>query len=228
MLQINYSVEVKGPFACFTRPEFGVERVSYEVMTPSAARGFLDAIYWHPGLKWVIDRIHVCSPIRYLNATSKELKAGAASCTDAVKAMKGEDVDCSFYTAATADMGQLRSTRLLRDVHYVIDAHFTLDKEHDSQQARDKVDQIMTRRLKQGKCFAQPYFGMKEFPGDFQKCEVMPECPDSLRGERNLGWMLYDMDFSDPYDYKPMFFHATMRDGVVDVPAPFSKDVLRV
>ena len=163
-------VEVWGDYACFTRPEMKTERVSYDVMTPSAARGLLDSLYWHPGLRWVIDRIHVCAPIRFTNIRDM---------TDA---------------AAPGDNP-------------------------------GKFQDMIKRRLEKGQCYSMPYFGTREFPAQFRRCTELPPCPDELKGTRDLGWMLWDLDYSDPADITPKFFRASLVDGVMTVPPPNSREV---
>ena len=205
-------VEVWGDYACFTRPEMKTERVSYDVMTPSAARGLLESIYWHPGLRWVIECIHVCSPIRFTNIRRNEVKDVISA--RAVKSVmeKGKGID-ELYLATTESIQQ-RAAMVLKDVHYVIDAHF------------DMTDQdIIKRRLERGQCYSMPYFGTREFAAHFARCTELPPCPEELLGERDLGWMLWDMDYTDPQDIKPKFFRAKLVDGAMDVPPPESGEV---
>jgi len=216
------SLEVWGDYACFTRPEMKTERVSYDVMTPSAARGLIDAIYWHPGLKWVIDRIHVCAPICFTNLRRNEVKStiSARSARTVMERGKGE-----LYLVTSQDIQQ-RAAMLLRDVHYVITAHFELtDQKADGDNA-GKFQDIVKRRIKKGQFYYQPCFGCREFPAHFKTCEVLPLCPEELRGERDLGYMLWDLDYSDPENITPLFFRAKLRDGVLEVPARDSGEVI--
>ena len=214
-------VEVWGEYACFTRPEMKTERVSYDCMTPSAARGLLESIYWHPGLKWVIDRIHVCSPIRFTNIRRNEVK-------DTISARKVKSVmekgQGELYLA-TPDSIQQRAAMVLRDVHYVIDAHFDMTESAASGDNPGKFQDIIKRRLERGQCYSMPYFGTREFPAHFRRCDVVPECPEELRGEKDLGWMLWDMDYRDPQNITPKFFRASLVDGVMTVPSPGSVEV---
>lgn len=217
------SVEVRGEWACFSRPEMKVERVSYDVMTPSAARGLLESIYWHPGLRWRVDRIHVCAPIRFANLRRNEVKDVISR--DKVRSAMSRGSADGLYLA-TPDSIQQRAALLLRDVHYVIDAHFDLVPENMSPDDNaGKYQDITRRRLEKGQCYSQPYLGCREFPANFRPCTKLPACPDELLGERELGWMLYDMDYSDPTDIRPRFFRATLRDGVLEVPPPDSEEV---
>lgn len=216
------SLEVWGDYACFTRPEMKTERVSYDIMTPSAARGLLESIYWHPGLRWAVDRIHVCAPIRFTNLRRNEVKstASARSARTVMERGTGE-----LYLVTSQDIQQ-RSAMLLRDVRYVIDAHFDMtDQAADSDNA-GKFQDIIKRRIKRGQFYSQPYFGCREFPAHFKMCEAPPPCPEELKGRRDLGYMLWDLDYSDPGNITPLFFRAALRDGVLEVPARDSGEVI--
>ena len=214
-------VEVWGDYACFTRPEMKTERVSYDVMTPSAARGLIESIYFHPGLRWMIDRIRVCSPIRFTNIRRNELKEKipASKVKTLMETGKGE------VFLAAPECIQQRAAMVLRDVHYVIEAHFDMTERAAPSDNPGKFQDILKRRLERGQCYSMPYLGTREFPAHFRRCEVIPPCPEELRGERDLGWMLLDMDYSDPENIVPRFFRATLKDGVMDVPAWESEGV---
>lgn len=216
-------VEVWGDYACFTRPEMKTERVSYDVMTPSAARGLLESIYWHPGLRWVIECIHVCSPIRFTNIRRNEVKDVISA--RAVKSVmeKGKGID-ELYLATTESIQQ-RAAVVLKDVHYVIDAHFDMTDKAAPSDNPGKFQDIIKRRLERGQCYSMPYFGTREFAAHFARCTELPPCPEELLGERDLGWMLWDMDYTDPQDIKPKFFRAKLVDGAMDVPPPESGEV---
>ena len=204
------SLEVWGDYALFTRPEMKVERVSYDVMTPSAARGLIEAIYWHPGLRWVIDCIHVCAPIRFTNLRRNEVKStlSARSVRTVMERGTGELYLC------TANDIQQRAALLLRDVHYVIEAHFSMTKNAAPGDNPGKFQDIMRRRLARGQCFHTPYLGCREFPACFREWRGgdIPAIGDS----RELGYMLYDLDYSDPCEIKPLFFRARLQHGVLD------------
>lgn len=214
-------VEVWGDYALFTRPEMKKERVSYDVMTPSAARGLLESIYWHPGMKWCIDRIHVCSPIRFTNIRRNEVK-------DTISARKVKTVmekgQGELYLA-TPESIQQRAAMVLRDVHYVIDAHFDLTENAAPGDNAGKFQDIIKRRLERGQCYSMPYFGTREFPAHFRRCTELPPCPDELKGVRDLGWMLLDMDYTNPQNITPRFFRASLTDGVMVVPPWDSEEV---
>ena len=204
------SLEVWGDYALFTRPEMKVERVSYDVMTPSAARGLIEAIYWHPGLRWVIDCIHVCAPIRFTNLRRNEVKSKVLA-----SAMLSEaNGKAASYIDRNEDIQQ-RATTMLRDVHYVIEAHFEMTDQANESDNPGKFQDIITRRLRRGQAYSQPYLGTRECTAHFGLWEGgrIPTISET----RDLGLMLYDMNFSDPNDIQPMFFRAKLENGVIDL-----------
>ena len=178
---MSIQLEVWGDYALFTRPEMKVERVSYDIMTPSAARGLVEAIYWHPGLRWIIDRIHVCAPIRFTNLRRNEVKStlSARSARTVMERGKGELYLC------TSDDIQQRAALLLRDVRYVIEAHFDMTSQAAPGDNPGKFQDIVKRRIKKGQFYHQPCFGCREFPAHFHWCEELPPCPKELLGERD-------------------------------------------
>lgn len=208
-------MEVWGDFALFSRPEMKVERVTYDVITPSAARGLLEAVYWHPGMKWRIDRIWVCAPIRYANIRRNEVASKLlASSVRAAMAGTGP--------LPVLDRGkdiQQRASLLLRDVRYVIEAHFDMTDRAGPGDTPEKFYAIACNRLRAGKCFHTPYFGCREFPAKFRLFEgdEPPVYPDFAGQERDFGFMLYDMDYTRPDRITPTFFRCVMRDGVIDL-----------
>lgn len=214
-------VEVWGDYACFSRPEMSVERVSYDVITPSAARGLLESIYWHPGIKYQIDRIHVCAPIRFTNIRRNEVKETIRA-SKLKAAMEGKPDELYL---ATPEIIQQRAAMVLKDVHYVIDAHFDLTENAAPSDNPGKFQDIIKRRLERGQFYSMPYFGTREFPAHFRRCTALPECPEELRGVHDLGWMLWDMDYRDPKNITPKFFRASLMDGVMTVPPPDSEEV---
>ena len=220
---MSVSVEVWGDYACFSRLEFKTERVSYDLITPSAARGLLEAIYWHPGLMWQVDRIRVCNPIRFTNIRRNEVKdtISARKVRTAMEKGTGE-----LYLA-TSESIQQRAAMVLRDVRYVIEAHFEMTAAAAPGDNPGKFQDIIKRRLARGQFYHQPYFGTREFPAHFAPCTEVPPCPEELLGERDMGWMLLDLDYSDPENITPMFFRATLRDGVLEVPSRSSQEVVR-
>lgn len=206
-------VRVWGDYALFSRPEMKVERCSYDVITPSAARGLLEAIYWHPGMRWVIDRIYVRKPIRFTSFRRNEI-TGKLSASTAMSVMKGGNRPLSI--SARENIVQ-RAAVLLQDVEYVIEAHFDMTDRANDGDNPGKFKDIIMRRLRRGECYHMPCFGCREFPAHFELYEG-EEIETAYPGEeRDLGYMLYDMDYSDPENISPMFFRAVLRDGVLDV-----------
>lgn len=215
-------VEIRGNYALFTDPAFKTERTSYQVMTPSAARGILESIFWHPGMAWHIDRIHVCSPIRFTNIRRNEVKStvSARGAKAVMERGRGE-----LYLAASED-SQQRAAMLLKDVRYVIEAHFEMTAGANETDNPGKFQDTIKRRLRRGQCYSQPYLGCREFPAEVSVCGELPPCPEELKGKRDLGIMLWDMDYSDPQNIRPLFFKASLLDGVLHVPARGSGEVI--
>lgn len=214
---------VWGSRACFTRPEMKVERVSYDVITPSAARGILEAIHWKPAIRWIIDRIHVIKPIRFESVRRNEVgvKLSAASVSRAMKARRTDGL-----VSVVEDVRQQRAATVLRDVAYVIEAHFDLTAKADASDSEGKHLDIFNRRARKGQYFHAPCLGVREFPAHFELIEPdasLPAVHADLMGVRELGWMLHDIDFAD--EMTPRFFRAVMRDGVIDVPPLNSEEV---
>lgn len=212
------TIRVQGNYALFTRPEMKVERVSYDVITPSAARGIIEAVYWKPAIRWVIEKIHVLSEIQFTNIRRNEV-SDKASVDNALQVMKGANKP--LYIAAT-DSRQQRAAMVLKDVDYVIEAHFEkVEKEWGERDTEEGHYNIVLRRLRNGQHFHAPCLGTREFPAKVTLIEDKRDIPKSpLKGKRDLGYMLYDLDFSNPRDIQPMFFHAVMEDGVIVVPKP--------
>lgn len=204
--------EFWGEYGCFSRPEFKTERVSYDVITPSAARGLIESIMWHPGLNWVIDRIYVRAPIAFVNIRRNEVSA-KISASNVRTAMKTQE---PLYLSTQSNIQQ-RATMALTNVHYIIEAHFCLNDQAASGDNAGKFQEMIKRRLRKGQCYSQPYFGTREFAAHFSLCEAIPPCPEELLGEKDLGYMLYDMDFSDMENIQAMYYRAIMRDGVIDL-----------
>ena len=207
-----------GDFACFTRPEMKVERVSYDVMTPSAARGIFEAIYWKPQIRWIVERIHVLNPIRLTSVRRNEVgsKISTRNVTSAMKQGHGR------LSLDIENNRQQRAATILRDVRYAIEARFEL---LDSRESAGKHLSVFQRRAGKGQSFHQPYFGCREFPVSFELLEgEIPKAHEELRGERDLGYMLHDIDFAN--GMQPRFFRVIMRDGVIDVPLFNSQEVL--
>ena len=209
-MSYGMQVEVWGEYGLFSRPELKSERMSYEVITPSAARGILESIYWHPGLEVKIDRIHVMNKIQFTNIRRNEVESKISF--QLVKRMMNGGPAPMIVTSN--DIMQ-RASMMLRDVHYVIDAHFEMTDKATSSDNEGKFKDIFRRRLEKGEAYSQPYFGCREFPAHFKVWEGgdISTCGET----KDLGLMLYDMDYSDPQNIKPMFFMARLENGVMQV-----------
>ncbi|RGY96757.1 type I-C CRISPR-associated protein Cas5c [Clostridium sp. AM58-1XD] len=206
-------VRVWGDLALFSRPEMKVERCTYDMMTPSAARGILEAIYWHPGMRWVIDRIYVRNPIQFTSVRRNEVKSKVLA-GNVLTVMNGGSK--SLYIRSKEDIVQ-RAAILLREVDYVIEAHFVMTEKANSSDNPGKFKDIIMRRLRKGECYHMPYFGCREFPANFELFED-DVIETAYAGQtKDLGYMLYDFEYSDPEDIQPLFFRAVLTDGVLDV-----------
>lgn len=203
-------LEVWGAYALFSRPELKVERVSYDVPTPSAARGIVESVYYHPGLRWYIDRIHVLNPIRFVSIRRNEVtdKISGRNVRQAVQS-GGQPL----YLVTSQKIVQ-RSSLLLQDVHYVIEAHFEMTDKAAPSDNPGKFQDIVTRRMERGQCFHTPYFGCREFPVSFRRWPGGPI--PTIDETRDLGLMLYDFDYSDPAAITPTYFRARLEHGVLN------------
>ena len=211
-MDIGFGIKLKvwGDYACFTRPEMKVERVSYDVMTPSAARGILEAIYWKPAIVWEIDRIHVMKPVKFDNIRRNEV-LGKIPLAPVRSAFSGKEA--VLFKDANDERVQ-RASMVLRNVEYIIEAHFNKTDKAGPEDTDEKHYNVALRRMRRGQCFHHPYFGCREFPVQFECIEG--EIPKSaLSGKKDLGLMLWDIDFAK--DMTPVFFRAEMNDGVIDV-----------
>ena len=211
----TFRVRVAGDLACFTRPEFKVERVSYEVMTPSAARGVLEAVHWKPAIRWVVTGIRVLNPVRFLSFKRNEV-AGRVSNRDAAAGQRGE----SFEAYLTDEARQQRNTVALQGVDYVVEAHFVPAARWGPEDTMAKHAEMFRRRLDAGQTFHQPYLGCREFAarvgpaagGEVSKLEATWR-------PRELGLMLHDLEFGAAI--VPRFFRARIDEtGFIAVP-PF-------
>lgn len=211
---MGVKVKVWGDFALFSRPELKVERCSYDVMTPSAARGILDAIYWHPGLKWVVDKIYVRKPIQFTSVRRNEVKSKVLA-SSVLQAYNGGEKP--LYISSKEEIVQ-RASMLLCDVEYVIDAHFEMTERANATDNPGKFKDIIMRRLRRGECFHMPYFGCREFPAHFclWEEEKISTAYEDVE-EKGLGLMLYDLDYRNPEDIQPMFFRAVLKRGILDL-----------
>lgn len=231
----GFCLEVTGDYACFTRPEMKVERVSYDVITPSAARAIFDAILWKPAIVWRIQKIEVLNPIRWISVRRNEVGKVASKNS---KIFIEED-------------RQQRAGLFLRDVRYRLYGQFEyipterrsatpnplhkdlLNDAEDtailtrSDESPAKYAAIFERRARKGQCFNQPYLGCREFSCSFRLVEPEIEPVSAIAESRDLGWMLYDMDFSDSKNVRPMFFRAEMNAGVIHVPDHHDEEKVR-
>ena len=211
---------VSGDFACFTRPEMKVERVSYDVMTPSAARGILEAIHWKPAIQWVVDVIHVLKPIRFHSIRRNEVghKAPVSSIR---KAMNSGEID-ELVLLVDEDRQQ-RAATILVDVAYVIEARFEMTRKAGPSDTEGKHLDLFNRRARKGQCFHQPCLGTREFPARFRLIERGEALPSAITETRDLGFMLYDIDHAAARS--SLFFRASLHNGVLRVPTPDSPEI---
>jgi CRISPR-associated protein Cas5d len=214
---------VSGERACFTRPELKVERMSYDVMTPSAARGVLEAIHWKPAIVWRIVALHVLKPIRFTTVRRNEVgqKAPAGKIKTAMNRGSLEGLSLTIE-----DNRQQRATTILTDVAYVIEAHFELtDRAGPDDNAAKHLD-TFNRRASRGQCFHQPCLGTREFDARFELLDPDAPLPAAIAETRDLGFMLYDIDHQ-ARGRPSLFFRARLEAGVLRVPPPTSPEVLR-
>ncbi len=239
----TYCLEISGDFACFTRPEMKVERVSYDVMTPSAARAVFEAILWKPAMRWQVSKIEVINPIKWINLRRNEV-GGIIPSRNVETAMKSGTGRLGVYVE---DKREQRAGLFLCDVKYRIHASFEIrdpgchksnfphlikrmvkSGEDDEDKEPNLMVKFMTmfeRRVAKGQCVNQPYLGCREFAADFRLVEPGTGQAAPIEETRDLGYMLYDKDYKDPADPKPHFFRAELRNGVVDVPTWDSEEV---
>lgn len=206
----SYLVRVRGAFACFTRPELKTERVSYEVITPSAARGVLEAILWKPAIVWRIRRILLLAPPRFVQMKRNEVNT-RISTRNALAAARSGSPMADYY--ADADRAQ-RNTVALRDVDYAIEAGFKMTPRQGPEDNPRKFDEMFRRRLEKGQFHMQPYLGCREFPAIV---EPYSGDPGLVEESRDLGYMLHDIRYGAKGN-EPVLFHARLERGVIDVP----------
>ncbi len=204
-------IRVSGDYALFTRPEMKVERVSYDIITPSAARGIIEAVYWKPAIRWKIDKIHVLKEIEFTNIRRNEVSEKISE----RKPTKDEWGKQVVYLS-TIDYRQQRAAMVLKNVDYIIEAHFVMTDKAGPEDTVEKHYNIILRRLRNGQHFHAPCLGDAEFGAKVQIVRWGYSQKPST-GIRNLGWMLFDLDFSNPNNIQPKFFRAEMHDGVLDL-----------
>ena len=216
----NYCLEVRGDYACFTRPEMKVERVSYDVITPSAARAVFEAILWKPAIRWRMTKIEVLNPIKWISVRRNEVGAVVSS-RNAESAARSGKGNLGLYIE---DERQQRASLFLRDVAYRLHADLELLPNAGENNTLPKFMDMFERRAKSGQCINQPYLGTREFACDFQLINE-GSTKTTINESRELGWMLHDLDFSKPSEPQPRFFRASMVNGAIIVPAPESEEV---
>lgn len=220
-----YGVRLKvwGDHACFTRPEMKVERVSYDVMTPSAARGILEAIHWKPSIRWVIDRIHVLKPIRFQSIRRNEV--GSKASAGRIKTAMNRGSLEGLHLLVDEDRQQRAST-VLTDVAYLIEAHFQLTGKADADENEGKHLDVFNRRAARGQCFHQPCLGTREFAAKFELIPADVPLPAAIDETRDLGFMLWDIDHAAK-GRPSLLFRANLDRGIVKVPEPGSPEIKR-
>ena len=219
----GFCLEISGPYGCFTRPEMKVERVSYDVITPSAARAVFDSILWKPAIYWRIKRIEVLSPIRWISVRRNEVGKGVSPRTSAIFIEDERQQraglflrDVKYRLFAEFDFIQPDQRCKVRNPtpEYLVDIEYSVELQKDETPA--KYAAMFERRARKGQCFNQPYLGCREFSAAFRLVDPSSEPATPINESRDLGWMLYDMDYTDPSDPKPTFFRAKLENGVVD------------
>jgi CRISPR-associated protein Cas5d len=211
----RYCLDVRGDFACFTRPEMKVERVSYDVITPSAARALFECILWKPAVRWQVRCIELLAPVRWVNLRRNEVKS-KVSVASVSAAMAGA-TGVGIY-ADEPDERVQRAGLFLRDVAYRVHAQLQVRADRQDPEPAQKFFVMFERRARAGQWVNQPYLGCREFDARIRLVEDLAAEPPALPETRDLGWMLHDMDFTNEADPQPVFFRAQMTGGVIEVP----------
>ena len=210
-------IRVSGDYALFTRPEMKVERVSYDIITPSAARGIIEAVYWKPAIRWVIDKIHVLNEIQFTNIRRNEVSKKINE-NEVRQVMNGANKPLYLVASDTENkIRQQRASLVLKNVDYIIEAHFDMTDKAGEDDTKEKHYNIALRRLRKGQHFHAPCLGTRDFGAKVELIEDDKAIPQSPLGNLQLGWMLRDLDFSDLEDIKPQFFKALLKNGVLDL-----------
>lgn len=211
----NYCLDIRGDFACFTRPEMKVERVSYDVITPSAARAVFESFLWKPAIRWEILRIEVLQPFRWINLRRNEVKS-KVSVANVAQAMNGGDAEVCIMADADDERVQ-RAGLFLRDVAWRVHAALHVHPDRKDPEPPQKYFAMFERRVRSGQCVNQPYLGCREFDARVRLVDDISSEPPPIAETRDLGWMLHDLDFTRLSDPQPVFFRAQMNAGVIDV-----------
>ena len=212
----RYCLDVRGDFACFTRPEMKVERVSYDVITPSAARALFDSILWKPAIRWQVRRIEVLAPVRWINLRRNEVKSKVS--VSSVSSAMVSGTGLGIY-ADDSDERVQRAGLFLRDVAYRVHADLQVLPGRTDLAPPQKFYAMFERRARAGQVVNQPYLGCREFDARIRLVEDLATEPPAIAESRDLGWMLYDLDYARPADPQPVFFRAVMNAGVIEVDA---------
>ncbi len=212
-MNTHYCLEVMGEFACFTRPEMKVERVSYDMITPSAARAVFESILWKPAMRWRVEKIEILKPVQWINLRRNEV-ASVVSTRNVQTAMKNGSGNLGIYIEEDR---QQRAGLFLRDVAYRLHASFEVLPKAGEDNTPAKFHEMFIRRASKGQCINQPYLGCREFACEFRLIEAPEEETPPLNQDMELGWMLYDMDYTDPAQPQPQFFRASVKQGVLDL-----------
>jgi CRISPR-associated protein Cas5d len=219
----RFVLEVRGDWACFTRPEMKVERVSYDVITPSAARAIFEAIFYKPAIHWQVRQIDVLAPVRWMNLRRNEV-ASVVSTRNVQQAMRQGTGSLALYVDEDR---QQRASLLLRDVAYRLHADLVVRPDRSDPEPPTKFFAMFERRARKGQCVNQPYLGCREFAARWRLVGDLALEPPAIAETRDLGWMLHDLDFFDPADPQPRFFRAQLAQGTIDVPAFDAQEVAR-
>jgi CRISPR-associated protein Cas5d len=219
----RFVLDVRGDWACFTRPEMKVERVSYDVITPSAARAVFEAIFFKPAVRWEVRRIEVLAPVRWMNLRRNEV-ASVVSTRNVQQAMKQGSGELALYVDEDR---QQRAALLLRDVAWRLHADLIVRPDRRDPEPPAKFFAMFERRARKGQCVNQPYLGCREFASRWRLVEDLSAEPPPIAETRDLGWMLHDLDFADSADPQPRFFRAQMNAGVIEVPLFDGQEVAR-
>jgi CRISPR-associated protein Cas5d len=229
----SFCLEVAGEYACFTRPEMKVERVSYDVITPSAARAIFTAIFWKPAIRWHVRKIEVLNPIRWTSVRRNEVGAIARDRSDGIFIEDARQQRAGLFLSDVAyrlhaELEFIPPPKRPKVPNPVPDALVPASERNEwaKHENPGKYNAIFERRARKGQCFNQPYLGCREFSCAFRLVDDLSNEPTPIDETRDLGFMLYDLDFTDEADPKPAFFRAQMTNGAIDVP-PWESDEVR-
>ena len=219
----GFKVEIWGDYACFSRPELKVERVSYEIITPSAVRGILEAVFWKPAIKYIIDQIDVCETIKFENIRRNELNSKIPYLS--IETAEEKLLAGKLEISSQEDRAQ-RAAQVLKNVRYVVNFHFEMTDKAGPEDNEEKFYAILSRRLRNGQNYHTPYLGTREFPAKVKIIEDKDSSPAPIRETKSFGLVLYDIDYEvktdekgnyKGMDFNPTYFMANMINGVIDL-----------